>query len=261
MGLRNPQASEYRRLEYIGAVSPANTAYERNRSKTWNIAGDHLAIHSIAGGAPVYVQLSGDEQDGNPFIRVREGMVLTRQFKRVTFRIGNLRGETANAAMLSARVVAFASVGPLFANIPPKEYGLRRGGIALYGLTATTSSTELGSLIGKQNHEGFATLGKGGGSITIMNTDLATDIYVIPFSGYQVGTLEAGTRGFGPLRPGQSITLTLEDQITANLGDPDLGGLVVKTLAGSASFSVWGSAGEMDDVEGDQATDHDQGMK
>lgn len=260
MASRNPQASEYRRLEYVGAVSPVSATYERNLSKTWNVQGDHLTIHSVNGSAPVYVQLSGDEQDGNPFIRVREGMVLTRNFKRVTFRLGNMKGETANAAILGVRVVAFTSTGTLFANIPPKEYGLRRGFVALYDLEATTASNELSNLIGALDHEGWATFGKNGGSLTIMNTDLANDIYIVPFYSYS-DTVASGTRGFGPLRPGQSISLQLEDVITYTNADPDNGGLIVKTLSGTAKFSIIASRGEMDDVDGEQSTQHHQEMK
>lgn len=260
MANRNPQASEYRRLEYLGAVSPTNTSFERNLSKTWNVQGDHLTVHSISGGAPVYVQLSGDEQDGNPFIRVREGMVLARSFKRVTFRIGNSRLETASTSLLSARVVAFTSFGPLFANIPAKEYGLRRGFVALYDLEASTTSTELGTYLGKTDHEGYPTFGKGGGSLTLMNTDLANDIYLIPSWGYS-NSAPYGSRGFGPIRPGQSVTLTIEDPMLYNAAEPDVGGLIVKTLSGTAKFSLIVSSGEMDDVDGEQATQHHQEMK
>lgn len=257
---RNPAASEYRRLEYIGAVNPAVPANERNLSKTWNVTGDHLTIHTILGGAPVYAQLSGDEQDGNPFIRVREGMILTRKFKKITFRIGNSRTWTANAAILGAKVIAFTSTGPLFANIPPKEYGLRRGFFALYDLEATTANTELAQLIGASGGEDFPTFGKGGGSLTITNTDLANDLYLLPFFG-NMQTVASGTRGYGPLRPGQSITLQLEDVITYEASAPDAGGLVVKTLSGSCKFSVIGSGGEMDDVDGEQSHEHHQAMK
>ena len=111
---RSYSSDHYERLEFLG-------------DSVLNLAVAHL----------LYVRLG---VDSNPFIRVRERMVLTRPFRRVTWRVGNLLSETATAAPQFAKVVAMVSHGPLV-QFPPKEYGLRRMPLMLYGLTATTANT------------------------------------------------------------------------------------------------------------------------
>ncbi len=246
----------YRRLEHVAVLSPTNQTYTKNLDKSQDCDGDTLTIMSVQGGLPLYVRLGADS---NPFIRVRERMILTRPFRRVTWRVGNLLTETATAAMMYAKVIAMVSHGPLV-QFPPKEYGIRRMPLMLYGLTATTANTDLSSIIRKSAGAGYSTLGKGGGTLTIYNTDAANDLYVVPLAGYQ-GTLSAGSRGFGPIRPGASLSLQLEDCILSSADAIDAGGFIVKTIAGTCTYALIGSSGEMDGADNEQDSENAQGLK
>jgi len=248
--------STYRRLEHTAMITPASSATNRNPDKVLDADGDTLTIASLSGGLPLYVRLG---PDGNPFIRVRERMVITRPFRRVTFRVGNLVTETANAAPQFAKVVAFISHGPLI-KFPPKEYGLRRMPLMLYGISATTANTELGNILKKSGGVGWSTLGKGGGTLLITNTDLVGELYLLPITS-GMGTPASGTRGYGPIRPGQSISLQLEDVLTYTTDAADAGGIVIKTLSGTCTYSLIASSSEMDEAENDQDTEHVPGLK
>jgi len=249
-------AATYRRLEHSAMVNPASSASTRGLDKSFDVDGDTLTIVSMTGGLPLYVRLG---VDSNPFIRVRERMILTRPFRRVTFRVGNVVTESAVAGPLVAKIVALVSHGPLV-QFPPKEYGIRRMPIMLYGITATTANTELGNILRKSGGTGWSTLGKGGGTLTITNTDLVGELYLLPLTG-GMGTPASGTRGYGPLKPGQSISLQLEDVITYTADAADVGGLVIKTLSGTCTYSLIGTCGEMDDAENDQDSEHIPSLK
>ena len=248
--------STYRRLEHVAVLSPTNQTFTRNLDKVQDADGDTLTIVSLQGGLPLYVRLG---PDGNPFIRVRERMILTRPFRKVTWRVGNTITETATAGIQYAKVIAMVSHGPLI-QFPPKEYGIRRMPLMLYGLTATTANADLADLLKKSGGAGYSTLGKGGGTLTIMNTDAANDLYIVPITGYQAA-VAAGSRGFGPIRPGQSISLQLEDCITSNADQLDGGSIIVKTLAGTCTYSIIATAGEMDGADNEQITENPQGLK
>lgn len=246
----------YRRLEHVAVLSPTNQAYTKNLDKSQDADGDTLTIMSLQGGLPLYVRLG---QDGNPFMRVRERAIYTRPFRRVTWRVGNTYDETANASRGYAKVIAMVSHGPLV-QFPPKEYGIRRMPLMIYGLTATTANTDLSSLLRKASGVGNSTLGKGGGTLMIYNTDAANDLYVVPIGSF-AGVLAAGTRGFGPIRPGASLPLQLEDCIFSDAAQLDAGGLVIKTLSGTCTYALIGSSVEMDGADNEQDVENTQGLK
>lgn len=243
----------YRLIEYLGVSVPSATSNNRNLEKFIDADGDHLTIATVRGGAPVYVRVGPDP---NPFIRVREGMVITRPFQGVTFRIGNLIANEAGQGRIAARVLAYVSHGPLV-KFPPKEYGFKRVPLTRYGLTATTGVQALEAFV----FGGSApTLGLMGGTLIIKNTDNANTLYVVG----QVSNMTAlgsGSNGF-PLYPGEALTLQLEQPLGGDAtGLVDNGGLSFKTLAGTCEFALLGSSLELDDAQGDQLAEHIPSMR
>lgn len=245
----------YRAIQYRATSSPNLTSADTNLEKSFEADGDTLTIFAITGGAPVYVRL-GD--DPNPFFRVREGMVLTRPFRKVTFRLGNMHDTWPGSARSGARVLAYASHGPLV-QFPPKEYGFRRIPLTRDGLTVGTGLTTIASLL--FGGSPVPTAGRFGGTLMIRNTG-TVDLYLVGVGANQ-SAVYAGANQFGPIAPGETISLQLEQAIWDDGGVPsvDAGGLAFKTLAGSTTIALMLSCDEMDDALGDQFSEHVPGMR
>lgn len=246
------ETKAYRLLEYLGWRDPSTPA-SSNLEKYLDADGDHLTIAHVTGSLPVYVRVG---QDSNPFIRVREGMVVTRPFRGVTFRVGGKLANETGHQLLGVRVLAYASHGPLL-TLPAKEYGFRRVPLTRYGLTATTTPAGLsGFLFGSST----ATVGRVGGTLVIKNTDVSNTLYLQGVSS-SAAALPAGSLGF-PLSAGETITLQLEEppgeDVNAVL---DGGGLALMTLAGTCTFAVLASSCEIDDSLGDQLREHSPSMR
>lgn len=244
----------YRVLRYQGAVNGVSSG-THDLEKYFDADGDHLSIAMISGSAPLYVRLG---KDSNPFIRVREGMVLTRPFRGVTVRIGNVLAATTGLSQIGASMVAYVSHGPLI-NFPPKQYGIRRLPLTRDGLTADTTDQALSTFIFTGGTAGHPTLGRMGGTLIIKNTDLANTLYVCGAQRALGLSLPSGYERF-PVAPGESLALQLEDMIAADTRRSDRGVLVIKTLAGTCTFALFGSSLEIDDGMLDQGTDHQPAM-
>ncbi len=260
-GMKPSEETEgYGRHEYQ-ATHPFGGPSTRTAIKSFDAEGDHLSIARVVGGLPVYVRLG---KDSNPWIRVRAGMVLSRPFRRFTFSLGNDQGSSLGAQHAEeVRVLAFTSFGPLFAQFPPKEYGFRRSPLMLYDLTATTTRSDLSDIVlgtALTSADASNTGGLYGGTLVIMNTDVANDLYLVN----QVAASPdptIGKRGFGPLRPGQSVALKLEDLPFRFATATDAAALGVFTTVGTCKFSVMLSSGESESSEGFLPFDHSPSLR
>lgn len=234
----------YRRLEWSTKQKYTGASYDgldQNAKKALDVEGDHLTIMRVMGPSPIYVRL-GDES--NPWIPISGRMVLARPFRKVAFADGGLNESGAVTGLplsnVESRVLAYASFGPLVHQFPPKEYGLKRTPTMRSGLIAETTARDLVDIIDQRYSvlpvpDVFHTPGLDGATLVIMNTDGANDLYLTGFS-----TIPArqGSEGFGPIRPGQAITLQLDDLVFMFPTSNDGQGLGVKTLAGTCTFSV-----------------------
>lgn len=252
----SPEVSTYRLLEYQAFQTNNTVPTSRNAERTLDADGDTLTIASVVGSAPVYVRVGAE---GNPFIRVFERMTIRRPFQKVTFRLGQNAGALASASKVGARVWAYASHGPLI-EWPAKEYGFKRQPLARYGVPVGTSAVTLENILFGDNAKP-ATFGKGGGTLIVKNTGSA-ELYIYPGSASSA-SIPAGSFGFGPLAPGESVSLQLEQHLGHDKnGSPADGGIFsFATLAGATTISLLCSSPEADDAGGDWDDEHKPGMR
>lgn len=244
----------YRLLEYTARQDPPSPSNTTNAEKYLDADGDHLSIAQVVGSLPVYVRLG---QDSNPFIRVREGMVLTRPFRGVTFRIGGKAANEQGHQLAGARVLAYASHGPLI-QFPAKEYGFRRVPITRMGLSATTTPQGIESFVFGAS---APTFGRMGGTLLLKNTDVAATLLVQGVSGSAAALPAGGALGF-PLLPGETLALQLEEPAGPDvMAALDGGGLYLAAAAGTCSFALLASSCEIDDSAGDQLREHVPSMR
>jgi len=253
-----PKPGRYQRHIYDAkAMGSAAAAYTRDAEKTFQVRGDHLHIHQVRGGVPLYVRIGQDE---NPWIRVREGMILTQPFEKFTVRIGNAPYLTPDRSAAYCQAVFLSSYGPLV-TYPPKGYGVTRSWEAQRDLVATNGGWQdvwqLWAAAITEDGNRAPTVGRFGGTVMIKNTGLAASLLVRNGRAFSPnGTVTAD--GWA-LEPGETLELQLEESIMHTNADP-AGGLKVQGLGGSATFQVLISSAEADDVTLDQLDQHSPAM-
>jgi len=255
----SPETANYRRLMW-STKQIANGSVDKNALKVFDVDGDHLTIFRVHGPAPVYVRLGPDE---NPFLPVYSRMVFSRPFRRVTFADGSLYsggqlivagGGVSATESYELRVLAYASHGPLVAQFPPREYGMKRNPLVLSGLIATTATTDLMQLLigtSLSTAGGFSlasTAGLEGATLYVLNTDPANDLYLCRTDG---SSGNGGGYKFGPIRAGTApLKLRLDDLLFKYTTDLDQCGFGFQTLAGTCTFSILLTRSEMNGAEG-----------
>lgn len=250
----------YRRLDWS---TKRSAVLSKTAIRTFDVAGDHLTIVNVLGSLPAYVRL-GDES--NPWIQVHSRMVLTRAFDKVAFADGGFAGQHSDGSHPTSqwdtsgvlgeiRVSAFASFGPLVSIWPPKEYGLRRAPLMVKDLpVGTVESDPFIDLMNPGATKGPA-IGLNGATALLLNTGGA-DLYIKANSGSNPQfPLFSGTYGFGPIVPGASLELKLDDVVFGSALQGS--GLYVYTLAGSTTLAMLISSGEYNSVEPGLSLDPD----
>ena len=235
----------YRRHQFsfqIGGSAGADSL-QSQPEKNFQGVGDHLTVTYVGGALPVYVRLGGDE---NPFIRMREGLVIKRDTRRLTVRIGNPRANLAGV-LAFGMVEFYTSIGPLM-DIPPHHNGVSREMLAEeFTISGLTAIADLVTAVGGVGTlpQGYApTVGKFGGLIVIKNTDLSNKLYLRQGRTFLVAGW-AGSNGF-PISPGESLSLELDDVfLTAN---PQQGWSTptLNVLAGTCKVALLLSSIEVD---------------
>lgn len=204
----------------------------RSNPTVFQVTGDHLYVHDMAGGYPTFVRLGSDS---NPWIRLRAGMTIRRSFAKIALFTWQLTGYgTANVPTATL----YVSTGPLIEDADPID-GLCAGTYADSRGVATTAGVTLFGGLGiglDTDPKSLPTTGVLGGILVLTNTDLANTL-LIKFAspGQQY-----------PLLPGQTLTLTLSQR----LYQTSSGGVIIVpllfTLAGTCTYAFILSPFEID---------------
>lgn len=251
-----PRLDRIQRMVFTGHIVVPGSADTEPEvlEKTFNSRGDHLTVHQVRSAVPLYVRVGPDE---NPFIRIRQGMVIKRPYEKVTIRVGNARTLVGQFAA-RPRAELLSSFGPLVEQAP-KEYGIKPGWIAARNCTIGAGSglASLRSFIyaalGLPTDPNYPTVGSGGGTLLIENTG-AGSMLLSPFMAYKASITDDM---MWEIRAGASLALQLEESLFGDAGRPDLW---VKDTGAGATFQVLLSSGEADDVLWDQTTAHSPSM-
>lgn len=190
----------------VGGGVAANPYQTPGGRKTFEAEGDHLTITYVSGGTPLYVRVGSPE---NPFIRMREGLVIKRRFRSIEVRTGAHREHPNLYGVMSlAHAEFFTSFGELLV-LPAKDHGIGREFFAhTFNLSAGTGlSNLLDDLV--LSDDLVPTVGRHGGTVVIKNADLAATLYLRQALAFYT-SLFPGTDGF-ELSPGEAITLQLAD--------------------------------------------------
>lgn len=191
--------------------------------KKFSANGDHITVSYVGGGIPVYIRPGPDE---NPFVRMREGLVIERVFRQITVRIGNPRLNLTGGVGYG-EVEFFTSYGPLL-QLPPLEDGITRNFFADEFTVAGAATIR--SLVQQvlPIDQYIATAGKHGGLLMIKNTDAGGNtVYLHNGMAFTpAGTPFGADLGY-PLRPGEEIKLRLRDvflggNVALGYDDPQL---------------------------------------
>jgi hypothetical protein len=249
-----PKPGRYHKHYYDAKVGGSvGGGFPRDFEKQFSVRGDHVHVHLVRCGAPLYVRLGQDE---NPWIRVREGMVLTQPFEKFSVRIGNASYLAPDRSAIFCQAVFLSSYGPLV-NYPPKTYGITRTFEAQRGLVAPSggwsSLWEVWAAASGDTNTHAPTVGKFGGTVLIKNTGLTVPLLVRAGSAFAANTT-VSANGWA-LEAGETLELQLEEPLVYSLADP-ASGLLVRGDGGSATFQVLISSAEADDVTADQETQH-----
>ena len=174
--------------------------------KSYQVSGDHLHVAVLDTSRPVYVRLG---PDSNPWIRVRRGMTLRRNFSKFTivdtehFFVGQ-PPQDPSTTNTPGFATLYASVGPLIEDIGLEDGVLRE--LVTEELTATVAGVPLASFYTVQRH--LMTAGQVGAEVMITNLDLANTVY---FGAPGVGSGTAGV----PIFPGASFSFKLRGRLSS----------------------------------------------
>lgn len=215
-----------------------------NVQRIYNIGGDHLYCDEIIGSMPASVRLDG--RDGPP-IRLEEGMVIRRPFDRfiVSFDYALFQDDRSVPIRTPAtRVVLYATYGPFIIDKPPKPYGAHPGFSARFACVASAVPklfyADMMGEFSAFNANPTELFGQGGATVLLNNDDDMNTLYLKYTDDHDLAPADAATqRNWYPLRPKQSISLTVESLIrrTVNSFAISIGGIYVATISGTANYS------------------------
>lgn len=197
--------SGYRSLRF--AVDGTSGATDLFQGVQHQISGDHVTVAELNGLASFYVKLGAA---GNPWIRLRAGMVIHRTFDRLTFKVAESNFPPITGGAVRGDVLVYASTGPLFVQPGPHEIGLDQTVLSFSDGMATAAGVTLFS--GSPTYaglDGLVTTGKTGGVLVLSNLDIVSPLYVT-FSGTNITT----TKGW-PLRAGRDLILPFRSKMLA----------------------------------------------
>lgn len=197
--------------------------------RRYSIDGDHLTVASVSGSIPLAVRVTNGP-DENPYIPLRQGMVVTRKFREISVRVASPRGFLDYNPFRVGSCELYVSKGPLL-ELPAPQRGFRRGFVGLEVTIPPGDAARLFDMLEEVLPDGFTgTVGRFGGTLILTNTSPGT-VRISSFGNDASPPTPPPTMGY-PLLPGASITLELEDPI---LGDADVSnsGIYVEGAAGS----------------------------
>lgn len=174
--------------------------------KTFEVTGDHIYCAEINGANQIYMKLGTKR---NPWIPVRQGDTLSRDFRKVYLR-SKIEGEETSGYQTA---VFYVSHGPLFVERAPISYGLKRGFVTWAHSFANGTPVTLNTLLQNAfpNRRGLQSVFKYGGSLHAYNTSdanlllfgvgtytslpTASEMYAIGYQREKVINIDGSLRG------------------------------------------------------------------
>lgn len=215
-----------------------------NVERVYNIGGDHLYVDEISGSMPCSLRLDGRD---SPPVRLEEGMVLRRPFSRfiVSFDYALFQDDRRVPIRTPAtRVTLYATYGAFVVEKPPKPYGAHPGFSSRFDCDANTTPKlfyqDMMAEFSVFNPNPTELFGQGGATVILNNDDELTDLYFKYTDAGDLPPAKAATqRNWYPLRPKQSISITVESLIrrTQTAFATSVGGIYVATLSGTCKYS------------------------
>lgn len=241
----------YKRLEFrvVSGGSTAAERQERKAAKPMTAQGDHITVAYLGGSLPLYIRVGSDD---NPYIRLREGMVIRRPFRELLVVAGSPPEQNLSMGLHSGHVVLYTSFGPLL-ELPPKEYGLRRAPFTCQATLVAGLNNLLSTISSALDGDYLATVGRHGGTLLIKNIDSINTFEIVGI----VRSLASSPRGM-PIGPGESIPLQLEDVALAGISGAPVNalteGLGFYVVAGTCKIALLLTTDEVDWGAPEQAT-------
>jgi hypothetical protein len=211
----------------------------RTYSKSLDFSGDHCYVAELTGAEPIFLRFGRGK---NPWIRIHEGMSFHHPYSYVT--VAHTQSYAPGAdSRNDTQALLYLSKGPLVLSPPSRSYGLRRP-VDFVRVPVTTVPD---GVIDPSAPALRKTVGIGGGSALILNTDLTNTVWLgyAPLDGSSVPL--AADRF--PLEAGRSLSLPLDGP----MGYQGFG-LVAFTLSGTATLRVLVSGKERDSLNPVQTT-------
>lgn len=206
--------------------------------KSYEVSGDHLYVAEINTPAAVYVKLG---QRTNPWIRVQRGMTLHRKFDRVSIWAVDPFLVT-EVSLTKSDAIFYASQGKLVVDEGSFDQG------TVTPVVGNGTATAVNSRLFDPIYNGGSgpipfTVGKSGGYIQVINTDVANTLLITPPN-------PVGGNTSIPLLAGQSIIFPLKGRVVdaLDLASPRW---IVNTPGGPCTFCVVLSSAEMDLFDSD----------
>jgi len=212
--------------------------------KSYSVTGDHLFVEEIASTVAIYLRFGGDS---NPWIRLRQGVTYKRKFSKFSlFSPDDQANSQPFYQQFQSTCTLYASEGPLVENGDTLADGFGKSPLILSAVATTTPINVVNNLVGYGTFRN--TLGRGGGTLIIQNTDLANTLQLIGYSDFKPSIVS--NPGFS-IFPGQNLELKLRG---ASSDAPAPAGAVVSgffvaTLAGTCTYCVLASSYEADQFE------------
>jgi len=198
-------------------------------------SGDHLYVAEITGPDFWYARVGPHT---NPWIRLKPGMVIQREFRSLAF---GMSKTNVGTLAFNTTLILYSSRGTFIETYPMNRYGARWP--TIFAQSVTNSPVPIGGVLA--NH---FTVGKDGGFMMLFNNDLVNTIY-ITFD--QLGAVGQTVNGM-PLLPGQTRVIPLDGPM--GLGQLATNGAAwqVTVPSGTAELRVILSSGERDLLDPNQ---------
>ena len=187
--------------------------------------GDHLYVAEINGPDPWYVRIGPHT---NPWIRLRQGMNIQREFRSLVFAITR---NNSGSVDTNTTAILYTSRGSLVEQVLPNRYGARSP--LVFAMTVSNTSSPIFTTIPAHH----VTMGKDGGFMMLTNNDVINTIYI---SYDQLGAFGQSLSGT-PIYPGQMMVMPLDNPMNSGIF-----GWQAVVASGTADMRVILSSGERD---------------
>ena len=200
---------------------PTGTPYQATRTK-FNLPGTHIFVAQLDQTTAIYLKTDSDR---NPWLRLIQGDVITRDFKNFTIRLAD-----SYTGLRDPSGILYVSDGPLIQR-RFRINGIGVGATNRKDIVVTTAPTSLVTLMALPPTGFPHTTGSYGGRLIVKNMGSVT-IY-IDFQG--AGTGPATHPGWFPIMPDERFEVELASALF-NTGNPILPQFA--TAAGSGLMAV-----------------------